>query len=309
MPETSPLRLDDTLRPHQAVQQLEVKDADRVCELFEAAAEASMNAKHRQGSTAVLPDQGRLIISGDLHDHHDHFHRLIMLAGLADNPDRHLVLQEVIHGPKLINKVDLSICTLVRVAALKLRFPDQVHVILGNHELAQMLDEGIMKDGVSVVEVFDDGLIYIFGNEAERVFEAMGTFIRSLLLAVRCPKQELMLCHSLPSPMKFASFDPKVIYRQPTDEDYHPAGSANLLVWGRHHTQAVVDQLCETWGVKQFVLGHQPADMGWEQKLPNLLVINSDHGHGMALPIDLDKEYDMDEMVNSVVPLAAIPLL
>ena len=291
----------------QALRALAVANSQVVIDLFRRAAEVGRSTAHRQGATLQLPPKGRIIVSGDLHDHAENFYRLVRLAGLTESPDHHLVIQEVVHGPNRINGQDLSVRILARVAALQVQFPNQVHILLGNHELAQMTGDGIIKDGVSVVDIFDDGLEFLYQLDADDVHDAMATFIRSMLLAIKLPN-DIMLCHSLPSPRKMHAFDPEVLHRTLTDADYEATGSAHHLVWGRHHTEAQTQQLAQQWGVKWFIMGHQPAEMGWQQQTENALVLNSDHGHGMALPIDLDERYTMDDLVNGLVPLAGIPL-
>jgi len=60
------------------------------------------------------------------------------------------------------------------------------------------------------------------------------------------------------------------------------------------------------WNARVFVLGHQPADMGYETEADRILILNSDHEHGVALPIDLSRTYDLDALIEAIVPLAAI---
>jgi hypothetical protein len=58
--------------------------------------------------------------------------------------------------------------------------------------------------------------------------------------------------------------------------------------------------------VELFVLGHQHADMGWEEIGESVLILNSDHDHGVALPVDLSKRYTRDELIEQILPLAAV---
>jgi hypothetical protein len=48
--------------------------------------------------------------------------------------------------------------------------------------------------------------------------------------------------------------------------------------------------------------------MGYDIQGTSMLILASDHDHGMALPIDLAKKYDMDGLVGEMVPLAAVVL-
>jgi hypothetical protein len=46
--------------------------------------------------------------------------------------------------------------------------------------------------------------------------------------------------------------------------------------------------------------------MGYEMMTKTLMILASNHDHGMVLPIDLSKRYDMDKLVESLIPLAAL---
>ncbi len=287
--------------------ELDLRDADAVIDALRSAAQASREAKHRNGGIAQLPSQGRLVITGDLHDHTLNFQRALKFADLAAADDHYLILHELIHGPNLVNGYDLSIRMLARVAALKVARPEQVLLLQSNHELAQLNNEGILKDGHSVVQQFNEGVGFLYHQRADDVMDAVFDYIRALLVGVRCDNG-LFIAHSLPSPRKVEKFDPKLLERAPTDEDLADGGSVHLMVWGRRHTDALADQLAEAWGVDLFVLGHQPVDMGYDTVGSRILLVNSDTDHGVALPIDLTRRYSLDQLCDRVLPLAAITL-
>lgn len=285
---------------------VDTQDPAVVIDTFHRAAEANLSYKTRSGNVIDLPAAGHLLMTGDLHDHGLNFHRILKLARLDAGEDRHLILHEIIHGPGRINGRDLSVRMLVRVAALKLAYPQQVHLLQANHDLAQMLGEGILKDGLSVVECYDEGLDYLYDELADEVRAAMNRFIRSFVLAVRCGNR-IMCCHSLPSPRNLDQFDPTVLDRISTEDDLEEHGSAYMMVWGRHHTQKLADELGEAWGVRLFVMGHQPADMGYEVQGKTMLILASDHDHGVVLPIDLSRDdYDQETLIEQLVPLASV---
>jgi hypothetical protein len=282
-------------------------DAGVVAEVFHRAAEANLKSAGRQGAVVDLPGRGRVVMTGDLHDHGLNFQRVLKLAGLGQSRDNYLILHEIIHGPGRVNGRDLSVRLLARVAALKLQYPDQVLLLQANHELAQLGGEGILKDGTSVVQAFNAGLEFLYGDEMERVHDAMVAFIRTLLLGVRCANG-VFCSHSLPSPRKLERFDARVIERVPTEADLAVDGAGYLMVWGRNHTQELADALGRAWGAKVFVMGHQPAEMGYEVEGESMIVLASDHSHGVALPMDLSRAYERDELVEQIVPLAAVVL-
>jgi hypothetical protein len=290
-----------------------LQDAAAVADLFHQAAEASRDCPLRRGSSIHLGDEGQLLATGDLHDHGLNFQRILKLADLdgPTEPDpkvpgpRHLVLHEVIHGPDRINDADLSVRLLARCADLKTRYPDRVFVLQSNHELAQMRGEGITKEGVSVVDAFDAGIDYLYGDAADDVREAMNDYIRSLPLAVRCANG-VMVSHSLPAPRRIEAFDKTILDRELTDEDFESKGSAYDMVWGRYQNQTILTELAEAWGVDVFVVGHQPAEMGYESVAHNALILASDHNHGVALAIDLSESYNRAQILHRLRPLAGV---
>jgi hypothetical protein len=283
----------------------DLRDPAAVVDLFDRTAQANLNSPLRHGALIRLPPRGRLLMSGDLHDHSLNLQRLVKLAALDADPANHLVLQEIIHGPHRVNGHDLSIRTLARVAALKLQFPAQVHLLQSNHELAQVRGEDILKGGGSVLRAFDSGVDFIFRDGAEAVREALARYVWSLSLAAMCPRG-ILCSHSLPAPGRLSQFDPTVLHRLPTGPDMGPGGSAYLMIWGRSHDQRVAEVLGRAWSVKVFVMGHQPVSEGYEVEGDNMLVLGCDHDHGMALPIDLDREYDVPQLVELLVPLASV---
>lgn len=284
-----------------------VKDASVVCDLLKRAAELNLAHPARRGSVINLKDQGTLLVTGDLHDNTNNLRKMLKLAALDKDADHHLILQELIHGEHLINNMDFSYRTLCKVAELKIKYPKQVHPLLANHELAQVRGEGILKDSISVVEAFNEGLAWVFGDDTPAVADAIKVFVESFPLAVRTDTG-IMCSHSLPAVHKRETFDATILDRVPTEADRTPPdGSAYLMVWGRWITQVWVEDLADRWGgIEQFVIGHQHAEMGYEEIGTNVLVINSDHSHGCVLPIDLTRHYSRDELIEQIIPLAGV---
>ncbi|NJL31137.1 MAG: hypothetical protein HC898_05635 [Phycisphaerales bacterium] len=88
---------------------LDLRDPAVVVDLFQKAAQLNLECPLRRGSTVYLPDQGTLWMPGDLHDNSLNFSRILKLARLHRKPDTHLILHELVHGPRLVNGCDLSI--------------------------------------------------------------------------------------------------------------------------------------------------------------------------------------------------------
>jgi hypothetical protein len=283
----------------------DLQSATVVSFLFSRAAAANLDCPLRKGSTVHLPRKGRLLITGDLHDNGRNLQRIIKLAALHESADNYLILHEIIHGPHLVNGRDLSVRTLARVAELKLKYPNQVHILLANHELSQIAGAGISKDGLNVCEAFNAGIDFIYGDAADKIRAGIDRYVRSLNLAVRCDNG-LFISHSLPGFRKLENFDPAVIDRELTDADLQSGGSAYDMVWGRHHSQELADQLAARWGVKVFIMGHQPTDEGYQVQGTSMLILACDHNHAQVVPVDLSKRYTLDNLLESLVPLAGV---
>lgn len=301
---------------------LNFASADAVCDVLLAGARACLEAACRDGSIDRIVSPGTLIASGDLHDNPSAFTTLVRVAELDSDretapqrekdapgqrehaPPVHLTLHEIIHSDRLINGMDFSHRALVRVAALKAAFPERVHVLLGNHELSQIVGAGIIKDGIKVVDAFNMGTEYAFGAESARVNEAIAEFVRAMPLALRCvcPGGDILCAHSIPAPAMMQRFDPTVLSRPLTPEDYEPRkGAAHLMVWGRGYDAEQLEDLVERWGVNMFILGHEKAEEGVKFIPPCAIVLNSDHDRGVYLPVDLSDPPRAAEAVKRVV--------
>lgn len=297
---------------------INLQSAGEVQELFLAAARANKTAACRQGSIDVIRPPGMLIATGDIHDNPVNFSRLVKVAGMGDESKggegndvspSHLVLHEIIHSDRLINGMDFSYRALARVAELKIRFPERVHTLLANHELSQVVGAGIIKDGVRVVEAFNMGLEYAFGGEFERVAASINEFVRSMPLALRCicDRRDILCAHSLPSTAMMQRFDPTVLSRDLTPEDYEPRrGAAHIMVWGRGYDAEQIEDLVERWGVSLFILGHEKAENGALFVPPSVVVLNSDTEKGAYLPIDLEHAPTPEEAMELVKGLAGV---
>ena len=289
---------------------LDLANAEAVIDALRAGASANRSASCRVGSIDRIEAPGRLIATGDIHDNPLNFAAVVEAAGLGDQPapqPAHLTLHEIIHPPTLIGGMDFSYRGLARVAALKARFPDFVHTLLANHELAQVIGSGIVKNGVRVVDAFNAGVEYVFGEDADGVQEAIRDFVFSMPLALRCvcPQGDILCAHSLPAAANMARFDATILSRDLTEGDYQPrAGSAHFMVWGRGYDHELLEDLTERWGVNLFILGHEHAENGYALIEPNALVLNTDHEKGVYLPIDLSNKPRLSECPAMVVPVA-----
>ena len=293
-----------------AIEQLNLKDAAAVITALEAGARANIDAACRQGSIDHLTEPAQLIATGDLHDNPLHLARLVRAAGFdsADAADhKHLTLHELIHSDRLVNGMDFSYRVLARVAALKAAFPEFVHVLLANHELAQLTGSEVAKDGIRFVAAFDEALDFAFSDDAESVRTAVKAFIRSMPLALRLSREggDVLCAHSLPGPERMDTFDATILDRDLADDDYTPrTGSAHFMVWGRNQPAEQIEALATKWDVSLFVLGHEKAESGAMALSDRAVVLNSDHSRGVYTTIDTREPATVESVMQSAIPLA-----
>jgi hypothetical protein len=319
------------------LEQVDLREAGAVRGALEAGARACRAMAVRRGCCEIVnvgpahagTPAGTLIATGDLHDNPLHLARVARAAGLdaawetaeaggkqpPHFPDdaagpAHLILHELIHGDRLINGLDYSYRVLTRAAALKAAFPTRVHVLMANHEMAQLTGSPVAKEGVRCNEAFDEALDAAFGDGAGSVRAAVHAFIGALPLAVRFvrsarPGEDVLCAHSVPGPDRIAAFDPGVLDRELTPEDFKArVGAAHQMVWGRGHEPDGLRSLAERWGVSLFILGHEKAEDGWLIVEPNAVVLNSDHERGVYAPLDLTARLTPESVARACVRLA-----
>ncbi len=277
-----------------------------IVDLLEQGIEANNTDELRRGNIIHLPTDGDLIVTGDLHGHRRNFERIVAFADLEKNPDRHVVLQEIIHGgPEDSQGGCLSYRLLFDIVHYKLSFPNRVHVVMGNHDTAFINNSEIMKMGKEMNRAMRLALDREFSQAGADVELAIKQYLFSQPLAVRCDNKT-WVSHSLPSDRFVNKFDSKILGKQLKINDVVRPGSAYLLTWGRKHSQALLDKMAESFDVDNFILGHQQQEQGWCKAGNNLIIIASDHDHGCLLTVDLSKSYTIEQLIDSIVPLASI---
>jgi len=273
---------------------------------YREAARLNREEEHLDGATLDLPNYGQLVATGDLHGHRRNLQRIMQYSDLEHAPTRHVVLHEIIHEePVGLAGLDMSHEALLAAARWKLEYPDQVHFLQSNHELAQLTEQDISKGGRIVTYSFLAGLRQTYGNGSDEVADAIMEFLASYPLAIRTTNR-ILVTHSLPSPQVMNQFDPTVLRRRPTGGDLRDGGSAYHLVWGRHQTGEQLAALARTWDVDYFICGHQPQEFGYARMFDRLLILASDHNHGVILPFDLKREYDIASLEGAIRPLSSI---
>jgi hypothetical protein len=238
---------------------------ENVVDTFNRAADANRQMPGRQGCTIFLTPElaDEVMVTGDIHGHRRNFNRLRRIAALDKNPRRHLVLQEVCHGgPCYPNNGCMSHALLEDVAELVVEHPQQVHLILGNHELAELTDFPIRKNNQLLNLVFRLGLRHMYGQGEEPVRQAISRFLWTCPLTIRLP-QGVMIAHSLPEFVDSRGFDPSVLLRDPGPDDGIEGRDVFRLVWGRDYRHENVSAFCDIVGAELLITGHEPCREGF----------------------------------------------
>ena len=277
-----------------------------IIDLLNKGKEANSEDTFRRGNLIQLPAEGDLIITGDLHGHRRNFERAVAFADLTNNPDRHIILQEIIHGgPEDPEGGCLSYQLLFDVVRYKLSFPNRVHVIMGNHDTAFINNSEVMKDGKEMNRAMCSALKREYKKDTVKIVFAIRQYLFSQPLAVKC-RNRIWISHSLPADRLVDKFDPEIVNRELKVDDVVKPGSAYLLTWSRKMSQALLDKMAELFDIDTFVLGHQPQEQGWCQAGKNLIIIASNHNHGCLLPIDLAQSYTVEQLIEALVPMASL---
>src|SRR5438046_8048036 len=114
------------------------------------AAEANRACAARRGNVIHLTadNAADAMVVADLHGNRLNFRKLLKIADLANQPRRHLIMQEVCHGgPEYPGETGgcMSHLLLEDCIRLKTEFPERFHFLLSNHELAELADYPICK--------------------------------------------------------------------------------------------------------------------------------------------------------------------
>lgn len=281
---------------------------ERTIENYQKATLANQETPGREGTIdSITPDMAdEVMITGDLHGHRRNFTLIRRVADLANHPRRHLILQEVCHGgPKYPqNGGCMSHGMLEDVTKLKVEFPDQIHFILGNHELAELTEYPIQKNKQMLNLLFRLGLQQMFGPATEKVREAYLPFFESCPLAVRMPGG-IFISHSIPENCELGKFDRSIFARQPSPMEYLERGSIFDLVWGRDYREENAREFAKIVDATILINGHDPCpEKGFRVPNEHQVIVDccGDTATYMMLPVERES-WTQAEVVEQIQPL------
>jgi hypothetical protein len=277
-----------------------VAAADSVIRLMQEAAEANRSDACRVGALIELPAQGDVLVAGDLHGNRENYQRIVEMAALSRQRQRHLVIHEIIHGlTRTADGCDLSYQVMEMAARLKTFFPDRVHILMGNHDLGDILQLDIRKLGESALHGMLRALAVAYDLRKDDVHKAYHEFLGSLPIAVRT-QTGIFITHSVPEPRYHALYD-ETVFRQPLkEEDLRRDGFVYPLLWGRDFSQPAADSFAARVGADLLICGHQPVPEGFAVPNTRQIILDSKDDQACVALIPLDRRLTHNELVQQI---------
>ena len=255
----------------------------------------------RRGRLLLLQDADEVLVAGDMHGHVENFRQAMLRADLPRHPRRHLVLQELIHGPfRYPGGGDRSHQLVDLACALIGQNPGRVHYLPGNHELAQLTGRRIGKVESDLNEQFVQGVQTAYASRADEVMAAYLELWRAVPLAIRT-EGGLFLSHSLPSLGMLPDFTLAALERDPTPEaDLLPGGPAYSLVWGRDHRPETVAGFLAKVGADALATGHVPVEGGHQRPSERHLVLDTQGNPAAVALLPGNRRVESEELATRV---------
>ncbi len=280
---------------------------ERVIDTFAKATRANTNHPARMGNVIELTKDvaNEIMVTADLHGHRANFNRIRQIADLGAHPRRHLVLQEVCHGGPTypISGGCMSHQMLEDVASLKAKFPEQVHFLISNHELAEMTDYPIVKHGKMLNLMFRFGMQEMYGPATNKVREAFVPFLKTLPLAIRVP-EGIWISHTVPDKVDQAKFATEIFDRPLRDDDFVEDSPLFSFVWGRDFRQQNADAFAEQVNAKILIHGHEPSSDGYSAPNSRQVILDCSADQAKYVILPVGESLTQEDVISRIRPLA-----
>lgn len=264
---------------------------------YTKAIRTNMEDIYRNGDLIELPAEGDVIILGDLHGNRDNFNKVVNAADLVNHPKRHLILQEPTHTYE--TKEDKSFLLIDEIAVLKSRFPNQVHIILGNHELSEITGKEILKGGICYNILFKEGMKKEYGNHYTAVREMMINFMKTMPIAC-ITKSRIFISHSTPV-AKYIPHYSLSFFRKGTGNKKKDQVLIEKLIWGRDLSQEAADAFATRVKCETLIVGHTACKRGYQVPNSRHIVLDSKGNFATSLHFRLNKRYKQQYLVKNCI--------
>ncbi len=217
------------------------------------------------------------MVVGDLHGNISAFKQVLAIAALDRHPGRHLVLQELIHGP-LCTRTTRAIArtsSWTSFAALKCQYPERVHLILGNHELSELTGP-VDRQGRRGTQ----RQVSPRASTRPTARSPARSTSRTRPCSRRCPWRSGRRIASTsatrsPTQRDLDALDLDLLKADSWPEDaMKRRGTIYALTWGRDTTPETADRFAAMVDADFFVTGHQPCDEGFRQANHRQIIID-----------------------------------
>jgi hypothetical protein len=286
--------------------ELAPQNPDALVAAMRKAAMANLATPNQRGFLVELPPEGEILITGDIHGNLANLRRIIKLADLQNHPRRHLVLQELVHELDSLDEICKS-HRLVEIAAkLKLAVPSRVHILLGNHEFAEILELGIGKNGRALNAAFEDGLRLSYGDRWKEAKDGLCGFWRSCPLAIRTANR-LFISHSTPRKEMVEHLSLDFFKKASPAEVFQRDGAVFSMLWDRDYQQETAEAVAARMDADLLIVGHTACPEG--RRIPNErhIILDSKDFEARYLLLPLDSPVSQDLALEHLHRLYADP--
>ena len=232
-----------------------------------------------------LPHKGKALIITDLHGNLEDYERYMEIWNEFKDKNNHLILTgDFIHSC-YVNDGSLEI-----IDSLKMLYEndENFHVLLGNHEWAQILDESIYKGGLNQTQDFKVLVYKKYLDKTAEKIEFYKKFFKTLAIAVRT-QNKVLISHAGPSPHLKSEEDINNI----SNNDYTNNLVLYDLVWNRNMecSRNYLDPFLKYLNCNASIVGHTPVD--GVELIGNQLIVSSSFGTERKAFVEFDLEEEI----------------
>jgi hypothetical protein len=200
------------------------------------------------------------------------------------------VLQELIHGKFFYpNGSDKSHQMVDLFAAVKCQYPDRVHYLPGNHEMAQWTGRKILKGDADLNEIFRLGVVTAYGTaHMPEIYRAYFELFQKCPLGLVTPNA-VFASHTLPPGRQLPLFERRYLENDDYDaKEYEPGGVVYGMLWGRDTSVETAEEFLRKVECDWLVTGHIPSDAGYDTPNPRQITLDCSASPGgyVLLPCD-----------------------
>jgi hypothetical protein len=265
--------------------------ADHTIPLIVAATQATRADPFQSGFLIELPSEGELLVTGDVHGNGGNLQRILQVADLGRCPQRHLILQELVHEVEAVDDTCRSYRLVEIAAQLKCAYPKQAHILLGNHEFSECLRLEIGKRGRELNQAFDEGLRAAYGEGWEEVKDAYREFWTSSPLAVRT-SNGLFVSHSTPRLDHMDDLTLDYLRTATVADAFRREGPIFAMLWDRDYRPQAAEAFARRMQAEVLVVGHTACADGMRVPNHRHIILDSKDLEGRYALLPLDRELD-----------------